>query len=254
MRVSCRTTVSGDRLSITVADTGPGIPGEKLGRLFSPFERLGAEHSGIEGSGLGLALSKRLIEAQGGNIEVASTVGVGSAFTVTLPLAVASVLPNIFLQGGRETWEAGSPAPDDILDTGRFVMPYTVLYIEDNPSNLSLVESLLSRQPGIEMIAAIRGDIGLEMATRLHPDLILLDLHLPDLSGEEVLRRLQGDAATRGVPVVMISADAIPAQIDALIAAGARAYMTKPLDVKSFLQIVHGCLHTEQSRAAGSGT
>ena len=252
VRISCEVVeAAGNRLRIAVSDTGPGIPPEKLGRLFSPFDRLDAEHTGVEGSGLGLALSKRLIEAQGGTIEVCSRPGEGSTFAVTLPLAAhqpASLPPVAHL--------APEPAVNPFsvggvtLAANRAAPSHTVLYIEDNQSNLSLVENLLSRQPNIKLLAAMRGGIGLEMAARHRPDLILLDLHLPDLSGEQVLRRLRTDPITSDIPVVVVSADAVPEQIAALLAAGAQDYMTKPLDLKRFLEMLQKCFHSAKSPVA----
>ncbi|MBI3975842.1 MAG: response regulator [Armatimonadetes bacterium] len=122
----------------------------------------------------------------------------------------------------------------------------TVLYIEDNPSNLELVQRILARRPEITLLVATQGEPGLEMAGRQRPDLILLDLHLPDIPGEEVLRRLREVPQTRGVPVVVISADAIPAQVERLLAAGAHAYLTKPLDVRQFLSILDQLLPAGQ--------
>ena len=229
-------------LRIAVSDTGPGIADEKLGRLFSPFERLGAEQSGIQGSGLGLALSKRLIEAQGGGIEAQSQVGEGSTFTVTVPLCgcpepPAFLMPAVSASTATSlSAEALAHGVGDAAGEQR-----TVLYIEDNLSNLNLVESLLARQPGVRVLAARHGTAGLEMAARHQPDVILLDLHLPDISGEEVLRRLRSDPETDHIPVVVVSADAIPAQVKALLDAGARDYITKPLEVEQFMRVLQGC-------------
>ena len=254
VQIGCETAgMETKRLRIAISDTGPGIAPEKLCQLFSPFERLGAEQTGIEGSGLGLALSKRLIEAQGGTIEAASQMGEGSTFTVTLPMAV---LPNESPMSAfpttPEALEMLSPdCGETLVDTAGETVN-TVLYIEDNLSNLNLVENLLSREPNIQLLAAIRGGIGLEMAVQHRPDLILLDLHLPDISGQEVLRRLQRHPATERIPVVVISADATPAQINTLLAAGACDYLTKPLDLKRFLQVLHRCLHAAEGALAES--
>ena len=241
------------RMRIAINDTGRGIPPEKLCQLFSPFERLGAEHTGIEGSGLGLALSRRLMEAQGGTIEVASRPGEGSTFTVTLPMAdLPAELSVTAVPDVVEPLEL--PPPDcraSSVDAAG-VATSTVLYIEDNLSNLDLVETLLSREPDIKLLAAMRGGIGLEMAVQHCPDLILLDLHLPDISGQEVMRRLQRHPVTAGIPVVVISADATPAHIDKLLAAGSCEYLTKPLELKRFLQVVRRCLHPTERVLAES--
>ncbi|MGH2656418.1 MAG: ATP-binding protein [Actinomycetota bacterium] len=212
------------RARLEVADTGPGIPPEDRERLFVPFERLGQTEA--EGTGLGLALSKGLVEAMGGSIGMESRDGEGSLFWVELFEARAPV-PSA---RGAELEE---PLESEVPDRAR-----TVLYIEDNPVNLGLVDKILARRPGIRLLSAMRGGLGLELARLHRPDLILLDVHLPDMPGEEVLRRLREDPATRHVPVVVISADAMPERVQRLLAAGARAYLTKPLDVRRLLNLV----------------
>ena len=218
--------LGGDRLRISVTDSGEGIAASKLGRLFTPFDRLGAEASGIEGTGLGLALSKSLVEAMGGTMHVQSREGIGSTFSVEL--AVVS--------GPVETAAIPTVAqPADHDDGGR---PRTILYIEDNLSNLRLVESLLTERPGVTVLSAMQGQVGLDLARHHRPDLILLDRHLPDISGDEVLVLLRDDPRTRGIPVLMLSADAIPGSARRLLDAGACAYLTKPLDVRNLLSVV----------------
>jgi PAS domain S-box-containing protein len=212
------------RARLEVADTGPGIPPEDRERLFVPFERLG--QSEAEGTGLGLALSKGLVEAMGGSIGMESRDGEGSLFWVELFEARAPV-PSA---RGAELEE---PLEPEIPDRDR-----TVLYIEDNPVNLGLVDKILARRPGTRLISAMRGGLGLELAREHRPDLILLDVHLPDIPGEEVLQRLRRDPITRGTPVVVISADAMPERVQRLLAAGARAYLTKPLDVRRLLKLI----------------
>ena len=227
-----------DRLRIKVSDTGPGITPERLERLFIPFERLGAEQTGIEGTGLGLALSKRLVEVMGGTLGVDSIVDRGSTFWVELALAEGSVQ--------RESKVMpGSPEVDVSRSVG------TLLYIEDNLSNLKLIQGLLSLRPEIRLIPAMQGRLGLDLARQHRPRVILLDLHLPDMPGEEVLVRLQGDPETRHIPVVVISADATPGRVDRLLAAGARAYLTKPLDVKKLLALLDEALKHEEPSQGG---
>jgi len=227
--VSCEERPGG-RLRILVTDTGHGISPDKLERLFIPFDRLGAEGTDIEGTGLGLSLSKHLVEVMGGTLDVTSQVGVGSTFAVELPLtaAPADVLK---LPGASPTVQAER-------QEGRMV----VLYIEDNVSNLRLVEQVLGRRPQTTLLSAMQGQLGLDLAREHRPDLILLDLHLPDVPGDEVLRRLLEEPRTRGTPVVILSADATPGQVERLLAAGAEAYLTKPLDVRQLLALVdqHG--------------
>jgi PAS domain S-box-containing protein len=229
VQVRCA-TVAADRLRIFVEDTGLGLTPDQVDRLFTPFERLGAEQSQIEGTGLGLALSQRLVQAMGGTIGVASTPGEGSSFW--LELAVSEDPVERLARTGEFALALAQPG-------GRAAR---VLYVEDNLSNLKLIERLLAHRANVRLLSAMQGQLGLELAREHQPDLILLDLHLPDLAGDEVLRRLQGDATTRRIPVVIMSADATPNQIVRLRAAGARDYLTKPIDVARFLTVVDDLL------------
>jgi len=226
-----------NRLRLNVRDTGLGIPPDKLGQLFTPFERLGAEATGVSGTGLGLALSKGLVDAMGGAIGVESTPGQGCLFWVELRRVEAP-------EADLEPFEH-SEAP------GLRVRRGTVLYVEDNLSNLQLIERLLARRAGIKLLSAMQGRLGLDLAREHRPSLILLDLHLPDIHGREVLRRLREDARTRDIPVVVISADASPKEIERLRAAGARDYLTKPIDVRRFLAIVDEMLATDLGTSDG---
>jgi CheY-like chemotaxis protein len=210
-----------------VTDTGYGISTEQIDRLFGEFERLGADSSGAEGTGLGLALTKNLVEAMEGSIRVDSEVGSGSTFTLELPLAEVA------------SQEVGELTPIKVttgpVTSGREI---TLLYIEDNLVNLRLVEAILAKRPGTELISAMQGRLGLEMA-RLHkPDLILLDLHLPDMNGESVLKELKNDPGTRDIPVIMLTADSFPRTREKLQAAGIHAFLHKPLDVGLFLEVL----------------
>jgi PAS domain S-box-containing protein len=225
--------VTPDRLAIRVADTGIGIASEAMPRLFDPFDRLGAEMSGVEGTGLGLALSKGLIEAMGGTVKAESEAGAGSAFTIELHRAEPPV------DRFEREWGAHGAA------SGQVTPSRTILYIEDNLSNLRLIERIISERPQIRLLSAMQASLGLELARDHRPDLILLDLHLPDMAGDEVLRRLREDPTTRTIPVVMISADATQTQINRLLAAGADDYLTKPLNVARFLQTVEAILDRE---------
>ena len=225
-------------MRVRVRDSGPGIAPEAMDQLFVPFERLGSEQTGVEGAGLGLPLSRRLAEAMGGSLEVSSTVGQGSCFWVELPQAEGPVQ-----RAEREQDLEPAPAPAEPTSS------LTVLYIEDNLSNLQLVERVLSRRPGVRLISAMRPQLGLELAAEHDPDLILLDLHLPDMPGQEVFRRLQAEPRTAQVPVVILSADARPALIKELLGQGVRAFLTKPLDVKELLEL----LNTIASERAPAG-
>src|SRR5207249_7083792 len=213
-------------LHIKVADTGPGIPRDQMERLFSEFDRLGAEQTDVEGTGLGLCLSRGLVQAMGGTIRVESEVGTGSTFTVELPLAE----PPIQRQAHELEEHLSHHQP--------VTRPRTVLHIEDNPSNLKLIQRIFRDRPEITLLSAMLGRIGLELAREHQPDLILLDIHLPDLPGTEVLRCLREDPATRLIPVIALSGDATESQINKLLAAGARDYLTKPFDLSTFLDTV----------------
>ena len=216
------------RLRVKVADTGPGIPAEALERLFVPFERLGSEHGTVEGTGLGLPLSKRLADAMGGSLELESIPQQGTTFWVELPLIEAPV------EAAADLGAAPQPEPEQVEQTGHDL---TVLYIEDNVSNLQLVERVMQRR-GIALISAMRPQLGLDLAGEHQPDLILLDLHLPDMPGQEVFRRLRANAKTAEIPVVVLSADARPNLISRMLDDGVRDFLTKPLDVKQLLELI----------------
>jgi len=224
---------AGERIRLLVTDTGRGIAPDLLERLFTPFDRLGADASGIEGTGLGLALTRALVEAMGGVLTVESRVDVGSVFTVELAAAAAPASASSEAGPGP----AGIPPATSAMDP-----PRTVLYIEDNLSNLRLVEGVLGRRPGLTMISAMQGRVGLDLARDHRPDLVLLDRHLPDVLGDEVFRLLRADPRTRAIPVVMLSADATPATVQRLLGAGVHAYLTKPLDVPSLLAAIDAAL------------
>jgi len=207
---------------ISVRDNGPGIPQEQQARLFQPFERLGAERGSVQGTGLGLVLSLRLVQLMGGRIGVDSAAGEGSTFWVDLP-SVDGVGKN-------------PPARKDVLDTPIMgVESHTILYIEDNLANFELIKQVLSEEKQIALVWAMQGSTGLDLARQQQPDLILLDLHLPDMHGHDILTQLRGEEATRDIPVVIISADATSEQIERLQAAGVDGYLTKPLDLTELL-------------------
>ncbi|MDF1503736.1 PAS domain S-box protein [Roseisolibacter sp. H3M3-2] len=210
--------------ALRVEDTGRGIPADRVGELFTPFARLGAETTDVEGTGLGLALSQRLCEAMGGALALESSGPAGSVFRVDLGAAPHPM--------GRGEEAARPPAPADVGGEA------TLLYVEDNLANLTLVEAILMSRPGWRIIPALQGQLGVELAREHLPDLVLLDLHLPDIPGAEVLRRLRADPRTAAIPVVVVSADATPASLERLRRAGADAYLTKPLDVDEFLAVV----------------
>jgi CheY-like chemotaxis protein/nitrogen-specific signal transduction histidine kinase len=219
--------VDGGRLRLTVTDTGAGIAEPKLRLLFQPFERLGAEQTAIEGTGLGLALSRGLADAMGGALNVESIVDRGSTFWIELPLTEA---PHALTDAAEPT------LTDDV--TRRSDTRGVVLYIEDNRPNVRLMERLLERRPGVRLVHASDGERGLAAAQTERPDLIFLDLHLPDLPGEEVLHRLWQDPLLRTIPVAILSADATAEQSRRLKLSGAIAYLTKPLEIRAVLQLI----------------
>lgn len=224
--IAC-TPVTDGFLRVSIRDTGHGIAPEHLDRLFQPFDRLGAEATGIEGTGLGLALAKGLVEAMGGRMHVDSTLGVGSTFAVDLVQTENPLHTQAEVHASAAATSELPPSP-----------PFTILYVEDNLSNLELIEQVLARRPQVQLLAAMQGRLGLELALRHLPDLVLLDLHLPDLSGLDVLHQLKEDDRTRAIPVVIVTADATRGQVERLRAAGAREYLTKPFDVPRFLELI----------------
>jgi PAS domain S-box-containing protein len=201
------------RVRLVVIDTGPGIAAHRLPRLFEPFERLGAESTSVEGTGIGLALSKQLAQLMGAELGVESTLGAGSTFWIDLPAAGA----------------APPPAADEAGDLRSAVGDATVLYVEDNLANLRAVEALLGLRPGLRMLSATHGEDGLRVARRERPDVIVLDIHLPGLDGYAILALLRADPATRSIPVIALSADAMPADVERGLLAGFEHYLTKPV-------------------------
>ncbi|MCU0964580.1 MAG: PAS domain S-box protein [Burkholderiaceae bacterium] len=208
-QVGLQVAPDGDALRITVSDTGAGLHEDQKARLFHAFERLGTDRGAVDGAGIGLALSKRLVELMGGQIGLDSELGIGSRFWVRLARA-----------------DVATAAPDDTA-TG---YSGTVLYVEDNPVNVLLMEAMLGQQTRLRLISADLPDAGLQLAHEQRPDLVLLDIQLPGMDGYEVLRRLRADEGTRNIPVIAVSANAMPADIERGLAAGFDDYLTKPID------------------------
>jgi PAS domain S-box-containing protein len=224
--VTVEVEADGGRMRLSVADTGAGIDPDKLPRLFTPFERLDAAASGIDGTGLGLALSRRLVEAMGGTIGVQSRRGVGTTFWVELDVARPAAV------------EGGDGVGDGLLATREYPSELRVLYVEDVVANVRLVEEIFARRPSIRLIPAMLGRLAVDLAHDHHPHLVFLDLHLPDMTGADVLAALRRDPETRGIPVVILTADATRREIDRLRRLGARSYETKPIGMRRLLELV----------------
>jgi CheY-like chemotaxis protein len=222
----------GDGIRLDVSDTGEGLSAAQQQRLFQVFERLEADRSSVKGAGIGLALSKRLVELMGGEIGVDSRVGLGSRFWIRLPRAEPAT-----------AGMAHAPTPAKPLSIGMATdRPATVLYVEDDPVNLLLMEAILAAQPGVRLIASSVPALGLDMARAQRPELILLDIQLPGMDGFELLRRLRADASTASIPVIAISANAGADDVARGLAAGFVDYITKPLDMPRLLRAIRSAL------------
>ena len=236
-RVVVRVGAEGDRTVLSVRDTGRGLTPEQLERMFEPFNRFGAETEGIEGTGIGLTIVKSLVEGMGGSIRVSSRRGQGTTFEVRL---AASELP-----ADRE-----GPAQAQDTQPGQLPQPRTgqILYIEDNPVNVLLVEELVKSVAGLRIASEATGTAGTLRARTLQPDLVLIDLQLPDFDGFEVLRRLRTDPATRAIPCIALSANAMPDDVARGLQAGFTDYWTKPIDFAKFLASMKTLFPTETTR------
>lgn len=230
--VSIEINVTQQRITVAVCDTGNGIAADHLGQLFKPFERLNADPS-VEGSGLGLALSKSLLEMMKGSLTAQSQYGSGSRFTIELPFVRLLEPPS----AAAAVAHTLSLAPDIVAPD----IQGNVLCIEDNLSSLALIETLLQRRPGIKLLSSMQGQLGLDLAAQHAPQLILLDVSLPDLDGLKVLQRLRRSAITQNTPVLMITADASDLTRQTLQEAGATAVLTKPINVPVFLAHLDKC-------------
>lgn len=221
----------GELLRLAITDNGPGIPLEKQADLFKPFERLGAEFTAVDGTGIGLALSRQLAELMGCTMGFDSEPGAGSTFWIDMPLSPM-----------QATDAALAPAAiPSVSDNSHF----KILYVEDNAANLKVVEALFRRQQRMALLSATNGEYGLELARRYHPDAILLDIHLPGMDGFAVLEALQADAATRAIPVLALSADAMPLDVEHGLKAGFVQYLTKPIQIQQLLDALQDVLETD---------
>ena len=230
VRYACETVADGARVRLSVTDTGPGLEKEEVARLFTPFQRLNAPHRGIPGTGIGLAIAKSLVEAMDGTVGVESTPGEGSTFFVDLPVSAAPAPTTPEVPPAHELLAPTLPA-------GR-----TILHIDDQPANLALVERVLESRSELLLLSASGGRAGLALARENRPDVILLDLHLPDMPGEEIVRRLHNEPRTRRIPIIILSADSTPAQIARLRELGVYEYITKPFKIQTLLRTLDAAL------------
>lgn len=214
-------------LRVRVTDTGPGIPADRQGELFKPFSRLGAEGSEIEGTGIGLTITRQLVELMGGSIGLVSVVGEGTSFWVDLPLAEREV-----------TAVELSVAATEAGDEGAIARRGTLLYVEDNPANLQLMEMIAGNLRHLTMLSAHNAELGLELAECHLPDLIFMDINLPGMSGLEALQKLRANPLTRHIPVIALTANATRRDIERGVEAGFNQYLTKPIKVDEVIAII----------------
>jgi PAS domain S-box-containing protein len=212
-------------IHLCVRDTGPGLAPEQLAQLFQPFNRLGREASAEEGTGIGLMVTKRLVELMGGTIGAESVLGTGSVFWIELPLAGAPLL------AVHEAEHAALVRPQ--VPEGTPLR--TLLYVEDNPANLELVEQLIARRPDLRLLGAADANLGIEFARVYQPAVILMDINLPGISGIEAMKILRADPSTAHIPIIALSANAVPRDIERGLEAGFFSYLTKPIKVNLFM-------------------
>jgi CheY-like chemotaxis protein len=229
-----------ERTRLNVRDSGAGLSPEKLARLFQPFNRLGQERGTEQGTGIGLVMSKRLVELMGGVLGVESSVGVGSVFWCELGVAAAPELD-------AKTAKPASAAARAEAQPGAPLS--TLLYVEDNAANLKLVEQLIARRPTLRLLTAVDGNQGIQLARAHQPNVILMDISLPGISGIEALKILRDDPATAHIPIVALSANAMPRDIERGLAAGFVSYLTKPIKVKEFMEALDAALDAGRAHA-----
>lgn len=231
---------SSTSVRINVRDTGPGMTPEQVKQLFQPFNRLGREGGAQDGTGIGLVVTKRLVELMGGSIGVTTLPGTGSVFWVELPLTAAAVQPV------TSRSEESASAPLERRKASR----YSVLYVEDNLTNLELVEQIISRRPDIRFYSAPDATKGVELAGTLLPDVILMDINLPGLSGTAAMRSLRADPRTAHIPVIALSANAIPREILSALEAGFHGYITKPIKISVLTRTLDKALTLSEAASA----
>ncbi|MBE0587856.1 MAG: response regulator [Hydrogenophaga sp.] len=223
---------------ISVRDTGPGLEPEQLAQLFQPFNRLGQESGAEEGTGIGLVVTQRLVHLMGGEIGADSTPGVGSVFWVEMALTEAPQSP---AQDGVLPGEA--PRPDALPGTPH----HTLLYVEDNPANLELVEQIIARRTDLRLLGAADASVGIEFARVYQPEVILMDINLPGISGIEALKILRTDPATAHIPVIALSANAVPRDIQKGLEVGFFNYLTKPIKVAQLMDALDAALRVAEN-------
>jgi PAS domain S-box-containing protein len=233
-----------DSIRISVRDTGAGLAPEQLAQLFQPFNRLGKETGAEEGTGIGLVVTKRLVELMGGVIGVDSTVGEGSVFWVELGLSAA---PQLAVHEGQNAALRQPRLPDG-------TPLRTLLYVEDNPANLELVEQIIARRPDLSLLSVADGNLGIEFARAYQPEVILMDINLPGISGTEAMTLLREDPLTAHIPIIALSANALASDIEHALAAGFFNYLTKPIKVNAFLDALDGALACAKTAAARAAT
>jgi CheY-like chemotaxis protein/anti-sigma regulatory factor (Ser/Thr protein kinase) len=219
------------RIRMSVQDTGVGLSQEQLGHLFEPFNRLGQENGTQEGTGIGLVLTRRLVEMMGGEISVKSSAGAGSVFSIEFDAAVPAALSVPLPAAPR-----GAPV---LPPSGQ---PHLLLYFEDNPANLRLVEEIIRLRTDLRLISAPDARLGIDLAKAHRPELILMDLNLPGMSGLEALRVLREDPETAAIPVIALTANAMPRDVERGLAAGFFRYLTKPIDISMFNEAIDSTL------------
>jgi len=237
--VECEMTCK-NRVRVSVTDTGAGLAQTQLAQLFQPFNRLGQESSTSEGTGIGLVVTKQLVELMDGVIGVESSVGIGSVFWVELPASSAQAM--VF----DDSVQANTDELRNV--TAPETAKRTLLYVEDNPANLVLVEQLIARRSDLRLLSAIDAPLGIELACAKQPDVILMDINLPGISGFDALQILRQDPATAHIPVIALSANAIPHDIESGLEAGFFSYLTKPIVVRDFMNALDVALRYAAER------
>ena len=224
--------VNESMLRISVSDTGNGISEEDMEGLFQPFNRLGADASEIEGTGIGLTLTKKLVEEMSGSIGVESCVGEGSSFWIDMPVSELAVVEQVHEDQTEVSFDLH--LDNDV---------HKLLYVEDNPANLALMESIMDRIDHLDMVSTHTAELGLAMAEEQQPDVIVLDVNLPGMNGIEAVKSLKASEATKDIPVIALSANAMPKTIEDGIHAGFDAYLTKPVVLRDLMEALDKALH-----------